>query len=111
MGGDIIYCIYIVYKDKVIKSWKIFPGNGEGGCVSADPAKAKREPGDLHGVVFRNVTIAARSILGEPEILCGMEDGWIYDLVFDNVVIAGDVINSVEDFYHNEYVFDTIPSK
>ena len=101
----IIYSIYILYK--VLEN---ISGNGEGVCVSADPAKAKREPGDLHGVVFRNVTIAARSILGEPEILCGMEDGWIYDLVFDNVVIAGDVITSVEDFYHNEYVFDTIPS-
>ena len=26
MGGDIIFCVYIVYKDKVIKSWKIFQG-------------------------------------------------------------------------------------
>ena len=39
-----------------------------------------------------------------PEILWGMEDGLIYDLVFDNVVIAGERIESLEQFHHNEYV-------
>ena len=29
----------------------------------------KRGPGDLHGIVFQNISIAAPSILGEPEVL------------------------------------------
>ena len=52
--------------------------------------------------------MAAWNILEEPEVLWGMEDGRIYDLIFDNVVIAGYKIESLKDFYHNEYVSSLI---
>ena len=44
------------------------------------------------------------SVLEEPEVLWGMPDGLIYDLVCDNVVIGGEKIESAEKFYHNEFV-------
>ena len=34
----------------------------------------------------------------------GMDDGLIYDLVFDNVVIGDEKIETLDQFYHNEYV-------
>jgi len=65
----------------------------------------KRDPGDLHGITFQNISIAAKSRLeNHPELLWGMEDGLIYDLVFDNVVIEGEKIESLDQFHHNEYV-------
>ena len=61
---------------------------------------------------LQNITIAARSVLYDvenmPEVLWGMEDGLIYDLVFDNVVIAGEKIESLDQFYHNEFVMPLI---
>ena len=61
---------------------------------------------------LQNITIAARSVLDGvedmPEVLWGMEDGLIYDLVFDNVVIAGDKIETLDQFYHNEYVLPLV---
>ena len=52
--------------------------------------------------------MAAWSILEEPEVLWGMEGGRIYDLIFDNVVIADEKIESTDQFYHNEYVLPLI---
>ena len=70
----------------------------------SDPEKRRRDPGDLVGITFQNITIAAPSVLGEPDVLWGMEDGLIYDLVFENVTIAGEPILDIEHFYHNEFV-------
>ena len=64
----------------------------------------KRGPGDLYGITFQNITLAAYSVMGEPEVLWGMEDGLIYGLVFDNVTIAGDTIENIDFFQHNEFV-------
>ena len=36
----------------------------------------------------------------------GMEDGLILDLIFDNVYINGTRIDSIDHFYHNEYVLN-----
>ena len=36
----------------------------------------------------------------------GMEDGLIYGLVLDNVTIGGEKVESVDNFYHNQYVLD-----
>ena len=97
---------------------------------------ARRGPGDLYGVTFKvwgfpwlvfswtywgtlqlsqphfipgqDITIAARSTLNEPNVLWGMEDGLIYDFTFDNVVIAGEKIDSLDQFYHNEFVLPLI---
>ena len=74
--------------------------------VAPYPEDRKRGPGDIHGIVFQNISIAARSVLGEPEMLWGMEDGLIYGLVFDNVTIGGDKVEGVEYFYRNEFVFN-----
>lgn len=83
-----------------------------------------RDPGDLFGLTFQvrlvdstsvkeviflfghsqNITITAWSTLDEPEVLWGMESGRIYDLIFDNVVIADEKIETLDQFYHNEYV-------
>ena len=68
--------------------------------------KGRRGPGDLYGIVFQNITIAAPSVLDEPDILWGMSDGLIYGLIFDNVVIGNKTIENIEHFYHNEYVID-----
>ena len=72
----------------------------------SDPAQRQRKPGDLHGILFQNISIAAASVLGEPEVLWGMEEGLIYGLQFDNVTIAGEKVEGVEYFYHNEFAFD-----
>ena len=58
-----------------------------------------RGPGDLYGI-----SIAATSVLGEPDILWGMSDGLIYDLIFDNVTIGNTTIEDISHFYHNEFV-------
>ena len=71
-----------------------------------NPENQRREPGDLYGILFQNITIAAPSILGEPDILWGMSDGLIYGLIFDNVVIANEKIENIDHFYHNEFVID-----
>ena len=70
----------------------------------SDPDRNRRKPGDLHGILFQNITIAAPSVLGEPDVLWGMEDGRIYNLIFDNVTINGKKIENIDHFYHNEYV-------
>ena len=68
--------------------------------------KGKRGPGDLYGIVFQNITMAASSVVDEPDILWGMPDGLIYGLIFDNVVIGNKTIENIDHFYHNEYVMD-----
>merc|ERR1719361_709544 len=70
----------------------------------SDPETRKRGTGNLYGIVFQNVSIAAPSVLGEPDVLWGMENGVIYDLVFDNVTIGKEEIRGIEHFHHNEFV-------
>ena len=71
----------------------------------------KRGPGDLHGIIFENVTIAAPSVLDEPDILWGTEDALIYGLQFYNVKIGDKSIESIDHFMHNEFVFEEKPGK
>ena len=89
------------YPRPTLQSFKIMM---EG--VAPYPEDRKRGAGDIHGIVFQNISIAAHSVLGEPEMLWGMEDGLIYGLVFDNVTIGGDKVEGVEYFYRNEFVFN-----
>ena len=70
------------------------------------PNPMSRGPGDLVGVVFQNIQIAAPSILGEPNILWGGPECKIRDLTFDNVTIGGKKLISIKDFKTNEYVED-----
>ena len=74
----------------------------------SDPNKRKREAGDVFGILFQNISIAAPSVLGEPDVLWGMSDGLIYDLQFDNVVIGGERIESIDHFYRNEFVLPSL---
>ena len=49
----------------------------------------KRKAGDLSGIHFENISIAAPSVLGEPQILHGQADARIRNLTFDNFTMAG----------------------
>ena len=55
-------------------------------------------------MIAQNIEMAAASVLGEPDVLWGMEDGLIYGLKFENVTIAGQPVLDIEHFYHNEFV-------
>ena len=44
----------------------------------------------------------------EPNLLWGMEEGLIYGLIFENVTIGNETVDSVDFFHHNEFVFDDL---
>ena len=71
---------------------------------------SKRGPGDLHGIIFENITVVASSVLGEPDILWGSEEARIYGLQFYDVNIGNERVEGIDHFLHNEYVFDNEPS-
>jgi hypothetical protein len=64
----------------------------------------KRKNGNLSGILFQNIAIAAPSVLGEPQILWGLPDAQIRDITFENLTLAGKQIESAEFFKTNEYV-------
>ena len=72
----------------------------------SNPAERKRGPGDLWGITFENINIKSSSVLEEPEVLWGMEDGLIRGLIFKNVTLGGQKIEGVEFFQTNEFVFN-----
>ena len=55
---------------------------------------------------FENINIKASSVLEEPEVLWGMEDGLIRGLIFKNVTLGEQNIEGVEFFQTNEFVFN-----
>lgn len=70
----------------------------------SDPGKCRRAAGNLAGVLFQNIEIAAPSVLGEPDILWGGPDAQIVNVTFDNVSIGGTKIVDLSHFKYNEYV-------
>lgn len=74
------------------------------GIEPYSPIDRTRTAGDLTGVLFQNIEIAAPSVLGEPDVLWGAPDAEIIDITFDNVTIGGNKIESLDHFLHNEYV-------
>ncbi|MFT5109690.1 MAG: hypothetical protein ACI8XO_002053 [Verrucomicrobiales bacterium] len=60
----------------------------------SDPTQRLRKPGDLSGVLFQNIEIAAPSELGAPHILWGAPEAPIIDMTFDNVSIGSKKIIS-----------------
>ena len=59
------------------------------------------------GITFQNITAAANSVVGLPNVLRGCKESPWSNLTFDNVVIAGKKLTSLKDFaYVNEYVTD-----
>jgi hypothetical protein len=65
-----------------------------------------RRTGDLAGVRFQNISIAAPSVLNEPQILWGNADARIRDLVFENLTLGDKPILSSTFFQANEFVSD-----
>lgn len=68
------------------------------------PEPKTRKPGDLTGILFQNIQIAAPSIYGQLNILWGGPECKIRDLTFDNVTIGGKKLQSLQDFKTNKYV-------
>ena len=64
----------------------------------------KREAGNLSGVLFQNITIAAPSVLGEPQILHGHADARIRNLTFENLTLSGKPVTGPGFFKANEFV-------
>lgn len=64
----------------------------------------KREAGDLSGILFQNISIAAPSVLGEPQILHGQADARIRGLDFENLTLAGKPVTGADFFRANEFV-------
>ncbi len=64
----------------------------------------KRAAGDLSGILFQNISIAAPSVLGEPQILRGQADARIRSLTFDNLTVAGKPVRDAKFFQTNEFV-------
>lgn len=64
----------------------------------------QRGAGDLSGILFQNISIAAPSVLGEPQILWGSTDARIRNLTFDNLTLAGKPVSGPEFFKTNGFV-------
>ena len=64
----------------------------------------KRKAGDLSGVLFQNISIAAPSVLGEPQILWGQSGAGIRNLTFENLTVGGKQVTTAEFFKTNEFV-------
>ena len=64
-------------------------------CMTVPPPYSKSTEaatGDLSGILFQNISIAAPSVLGEPQILWGQADARIRNLVFENLTLAGQLV-------------------
>jgi hypothetical protein len=64
----------------------------------------KRGPGDISGILFQNIAIAAPSVLGEPEMLWGLPNARIRDLTFENLTVGGKRVADASYFKSNEFV-------
>ena len=102
-GGDNIVFRNIVVEDPR-PTLQHFMIAMEGVKPWSDPKTRKRGPGAVSSILFQNITIAAPSVLGEPDVIWGMADGVISDLIFDNVSIGGEPVEGIEHFHHNEFV-------
>jgi hypothetical protein len=58
----------------------------------------------LSGILFQNISIAAPSVLGEPQILWGQADARIRNLTFENLTLAGKPVRGPQFFKTNEFV-------
>ncbi len=62
---------------------------------------SERTAGALSGVVFRDISLAASSIIGEPDILWGSDIAPIQNLTFDNLTIGGAPVTDAAHFQAN----------
>lgn len=63
-----------------------------------------RAAGDLSGILFQNISIAAPSVLGEPQLLWGQPDARIRNLTFENLTVGGKPVRDPSFFHTNEFV-------
>lgn len=77
-------------------------------CMTVPPPYSRhgesRAAGDLTGIRFENIAIAAPSVLCEPQLLWGHPDARIHDLTFDNLSLAGEPVREPGFFRVNEAV-------
>lgn len=64
----------------------------------------KRGAGDLSGILFQNISIAAPSVLGEPQILWGHASARIHNITFENLTLSGKPVHDSDSFKTNEFV-------
>jgi hypothetical protein len=64
----------------------------------------KRKAGDLANIRFQNISIAAPSVLNEPQILWGQADARISNLIFENLTVAGKPVRDASFFKTNAFV-------
>lgn len=67
-----------------------------------------RGKGDCANIVFDNLSIAAPSVIGEPQLLWGAEGARIRHLVFRNLTVAGKAISDAGFFKTNAFVEDLV---
>lgn len=76
-------------------------------CMTVPPPYSKtlekRDAGDLSDILFQNISIAAPSALGEPQILWGQPDARIRNLTFENLTLGGKPVSGAEFFKTNEF--------
>jgi hypothetical protein len=60
--------------------------------------------GDLSGILFQNISIAAPSVLGEPQLLWGQADARIRNLTFENLTLGRKPVRDPAFFKTNEFV-------
>jgi hypothetical protein len=65
---------------------------------------AKAGAGNLSGILFQNIALAAPSVLGEPQLLWGQADARIRDLTFENLTLGGKPVRDRAFFKTNEFV-------
>lgn len=65
---------------------------------------SQRAAGDLSGIRFQNITIAAPSVLSEPQLLWGQSDARIRDITFEKLTLSGKPVSTAEFFQTNEFV-------
>jgi hypothetical protein len=64
----------------------------------------QRQTGDLSHILFQNISIAAPSVLEEPQILWGAKNALIRNLTFENLTLDGQLIRESSFFKVNEFV-------
>jgi hypothetical protein len=76
-------------------------------CMTVPPpysTSTEAANGDLSGILFQNITIAAPSVLGEPQLLWGHANARICNLTFEGVTIGGKPVSDATFFKTNEFV-------
>ena len=81
-------------------------------CMTVPKPYAKiangRGAGDLSGILFQNISIAAPSVMGEPQILWGQANAHIHNLTFDNLTLAGSRVSEADFFKTNAFVGELV---